>query len=147
MQFSWLSFDELTKKQLYQICVLRQNVFTGEQKIVEADLDGVDVDCYFLFCGDPVVGTCRVIPPGDERSQVSIGRLAVSGQSRGQGLGRRLMEQAIKQSQIYWPDRVIKLSAQSYLKDFYLSLGFGIAGESYMEAGIPHIPMYMNPDS
>ena len=37
----------------------------------------------------------------------------------------------------------IKISAQSYLKDFYSSHGFLAKGDEYMEDGIPHIAMFI----
>ena len=38
----------------------------------------------------------------------------------------------------------IKISAQSYLKEFYASHGFIAKGDEYMEDGIPHTAMYLD---
>ena len=40
-----------------------------------------------------------------------------------------------------WPGRDIRISAQSYLLDFYTGLGFAVVGEEYLEDGIPHHEM------
>ena len=38
-------------------------------------------------------------------------------------------------------ERKIRISAQSYLTDFYKNLGFEIESEEYLEDSIPHIEM------
>lgn len=38
----------------------------------------------------------------------------------------------------------MKISAQTYLKDFYQSFGFHIISESYLEDGISHVDMVRN---
>jgi len=35
----------------------------------------------------------------------------------------------------------IYISAQKYLTKFYISLGFKVVGEAYLEDGIPHVGM------
>jgi ElaA protein len=40
-----------------------------------------------------------------------------------------------------WPDIPIKISAQTYIVEFYKSLGFMEVGEEYLEDDIPHIAM------
>ena len=42
-----------------------------------------------------------------------------------------------------WLENKIKISAQSYLKDFYGKHGFVAKGEEYLEDGIPHTAMYI----
>ena len=39
-------------------------------------------------------------------------------------------------------ERPIKISAQSYLKKFYLSHGFIAKGDEYLEDNIPHTAMF-----
>ena len=38
----------------------------------------------------------------------------------------------------------IKISAQSYLKKFYLSYGFIPTGDEYLEDNIPHTAMFLD---
>ena len=40
-------------------------------------------------------------------------------------------------------ENIIKISAQSYLKKFYLSHGFIPKGDEYLEDNIPHIAMFL----
>ena len=40
-------------------------------------------------------------------------------------------------------ENTIKISAQSYLKKFYLSYGFIPKGEEYLEDNIPHTAMIL----
>ena len=42
------------------------------------------------------------------------------------------------------PENEIKISAQSYLKDFYGKHGFVAKGEEYLEDGIPHTAMFIS---
>ena len=51
------------------------------------------------------------------------------------------MEATINAVTSYFKTREIKISAQTYLKNFYNNLGFIAAGEEYLEDGIPHIGM------
>lgn len=142
IDYKYKFFNELTPTELYEILSLRERVFLIEQEIHEVDLDGLDTQSYFLLGGDPVIATCRVLPPA-VKGYLSIGRVAVDVSLRGAGVGRQLMEKSIQQCHIQWPDQMIKLSAQAYLERFYLSLGFEITGETYLEAGIPHLPMVL----
>ena len=70
-----------------------------------------------------------------------IGRLVVKKQFRNKGIGREIMRRSIN---IISKEKVIFISAQSYLKGFYESLGFIKKGKKYLEDGIIHIPMYLN---
>ena len=58
---------------------------------------------------------------------------------RGKGIGDELVINSIKNI----PEPIIKISAQSYLKDFYGKHGFVVKGEEYLEDGIPHTAMYI----
>ena len=51
------------------------------------------------------------------------------------------MEESIKLVQDKFKETRVKVSAQTYLKKFYNSLGFNQIGEEYLEDGIPHIAM------
>jgi ElaA protein len=53
------------------------------------------------------------------------------------------MEEAIALCKYYWPNREVKISAQTYLLDFYMQLGFYSIGKEYEEDGIPHTEMIL----
>lgn len=142
----WLSrsFEELDTDQLYRIIQLRIEVFVVEQCCYYQDLDDKDREAIHLYAldGEKVVAYARLLPKGvSYPEQVSIGRVITSGEHRRTGLGKELMRRAIDECEKRWPGQSIKISAQSYLNDFYTSFGFSQCGEGYLEDGIPHIPM------
>lgn len=72
-----------------------------------------------------------------------IGRVLVLADYRGYGLARRLMIQAIEYCHASFPNQPIHISAQTYLIEFYQSLGFVCDGEAFNEEGIEHIHMVL----
>ena len=75
----------------------------------------------------------------------AIGRVLVMPEYRGKGLARQIMTQAIKYCQKNYRKTPIIISAQTYLIHFYESLGFAVDGEPYLEDGIEHITMILDP--
>lgn len=143
--FSTYTFDELTTRQLYDICVLRQAVFIVEQDCPYLDADGKDLESYHVL-GIDGKGTLhaytRLVPEGvSYKGYTSIGRVVNSAAVRGTGTGRKLMEYSIQATKSFWPSLPIKISAQSYLLRFYSSLGFEAVGEEYLEDNILHTAM------
>lgn len=137
------ALDELTGQQVYDIFLLRQNVFMLEQNCLYQDIDVEDATALHLCCYDDkgtLLGYLRILPPGKE-SQPAIGRVAVKKKARHHGIARRMMEVALEQCQELYPDKRIRLSAQTYLIDFYASLGFMEIGPEYLEDDIPHQDM------
>ena len=51
------------------------------------------------------------------------------------------MEKSIEETCRIYNTSVIKISAQTYLLDFYSSLGFKSISETYDEDGIEHVDM------
>ncbi len=51
------------------------------------------------------------------------------------------MKASIKAIEQHFHQKIIIISAQVYLKNFYESHGFIKVGEEYLEDGIPHIRM------
>ena len=83
----------------------------------------------------------RIIPPLGKYPGPAIGRVVTSPEARGGGLGRALMLEGIRQTDELFPGTSIFLSAQTYLINFYQSLGFVTDGEPFDEDGIEHIEM------
>ena len=69
-----------------------------------------------------------------------IERLAVLSIARGQGIGKRLMQKAIELA-IEKKIQEVVIHAQEYIKVLYQQLGFIQEGETFDEAGIPHVKM------
>lgn len=144
----WLlaAFDELSAAQLYQMLALRCEIFVVEQDCAYQDPDGLDLHPQTrhlnLWRGGQLLATARLLGPGAQApGEVWIGRVAVARQARGQGLARELMRRAMAAAGECWPGRPLKLGAQAYVRDFYLSLGFVPLGPEYLEDGIPHQQM------
>ncbi|MCK5695873.1 MAG: GNAT family N-acetyltransferase [Desulfobacula sp.] len=83
----------------------------------------------------------RILPPGLSFKEVSIGRVVVAKENRGQGISDKLLKIALDQINFTWPSENIRIGAQVYLKKFYKSHGFETISKSYLEDGIPHIDM------
>lgn len=142
--WSWCSWTELSLDDLYALLRLRAAVFVVEQNCPYQDLDDQDQGAMHLLGRDEageLVAYVRAFEPGRVYAEITIGRVVASGGRRGERLGSRLMEEAIRQSLATWGGLPIKLSAQAHLERWYRSLGFEVCGEGYLEDGIPHLPM------
>lgn len=137
------SFEELTKQELYDVLQLRSEVFVVEQDCVYQDLDGKDQEALHVlgFKNDKLIGYTRIFEPGVYFKEASIGRVVVAKNERQYKYGYDIMEASIKAIKSHYDKTLIKISAQSYLKQFYTNVGFNSIGESYLEDGIPHIAM------
>ncbi len=87
----------------------------------------------------------RVVDPGVNYPEPSIGRVVTARKARGGGVGRALMVQGLARCHEVWPGRAVRISAQAHLQRFYGSLGFAAVSERYLEDGIPHIEMLWRP--
>ena len=144
IQFKCKRFQELALQELYDIMVLRQEVFVVEQNCPYLDADGNDQASHHLMghLDGQLVAYVRILPKGiSYETYPAIGRVITSQKIRGQGQGLVLMNKAIELTENLYPNEVIKLSAQSHLTHFYASVGFVSTGEEYLEDGIPHTAM------
>ncbi len=140
------SFSELTLEELYQIMVLRQEVFVVEQNCPYLDADGKDQIGRHLmgYQNNQLVAYTRLLPAGASYpAYSSISRVVTAAAARGKGMGRELMVNSINWTKQLFPEHPIKISAQCYLIKFYESLDFQVLGESYLEDDIPHIAMVL----
>ncbi|RDV39761.1 GNAT family N-acetyltransferase [Bradymonadaceae bacterium TMQ3] len=131
------TFEELSKLELYEVMVLRNEVFVVGQKITaEPEVDGLDVDCahVLLRADERLVGTARIF---HKTSPMVVGRVAVHPEFQGQGLGTKVMEAV----QRYLGERAAELHAQAHLERWYTTLGWERYGEPFVEAEIPHVMM------
>ena len=137
------SFDELSNKELYELLQLRSAVIVVEQECVYQDLDGKDKKALHIlgFKNEEMVAYARIFKAGDYLAQASIGRVLVKKEQRQYRFGRDIMEASIKAVEEEFNETSIALSAQTYLRQFYNSLGFVEKGGEYLEDGIPHVMM------
>lgn len=152
-QFSIKSFDDLTAVDVYHILKARLQVFVVEQQCPYQDLDDKDFDCWHLVAhrDEALMGYCRILPPAQSSRLPElgllprIGRVLVLPEHRGRGLAREVMIEAISYCHKNFGKKPIEISAQTYLIDFYSSLGFMAQGERYFEDGLEHITMVLMP--
>ena len=139
------SFEQLTVNELYDILKLRQDVFVIEQECIYPDIDDVDKTATHLFAyseeGEGIYAYLRILAPGVKYKEVAMGRVLTSESSRGTGMGKALMAQALKVVEKEYPKQAIKISAQVYLIKFYRDFRFLVVSEPYDEDGIQHIDM------
>jgi len=138
-------FDELTLNELYAILRLRSAVFVVEQNCAFQDMDNKDQSAHHLmgWQQDKLMGYARIVPAGFSYVESSIGRIVISPDARGLGIGKDLVQQSIKMLYTLHGKRVIRIGAQYYLKKFYESFGFEQASALYLEDGIEHIEMLL----
>ncbi len=137
------TFDELSNKELFSIYKLRTAVFVVEQNCPYQEVDDKDLQAIHFsgYLGEDLVAYCRILPAGVSYPEISIGRVVVAPEYRKSGVGRELMAQALAYIENSMNTAIVRISAQTYLKQFYESLGFVQQKEEYLEDGIPHIEM------
>lgn len=137
------TFSELSTIELYELLQLRSEVFVVEQDCVYQDIDGKDLKSLHVigFKNNKVVAYTRIFKPGDYFELSSIGRVVVTANERQYKYGYDIMNASINAIKTKYGEDKIKISAQTYLKRFYNSLGFKEVGEEYLEDGIPHMAM------
>lgn len=145
MNHSTKTFDELTLMELYRILKLRNEVFIVEQHCPYQDCDDLDQVSLHLqmIDQDHLLAYARIVPPAKAYPEPSIGRVITRSDTRGKGLGKRIMELAIDQCRSEYPGKPIRIMAQCYLSKFYKGFGFVDQGEEFLEDGLPHIEMVL----
>ena len=146
MKWSLKKFFELTNEEVYKILKLRNEIFIVEQSCPYMDCDGKDEESYHLFAedGKDIIAYLRIVKKGIIYDDVAIGRVCVNKKYRKNNLGREMILRAISFIENELKEKKIKIQAQSYLYDFYKSLGFNEISDTYLEDGISHIDMIYN---
>ena len=146
-QFKVKAFKDLTVDELYAILQLRETVFIVEQNCIYNDIDNLDQECYHLFSEDQntgkIIAYTRLVPAKIKFDVPAVGRLISDKNYRGKGLGRALMVKSIEEVCRLFNTNVVKISAQTYLLNFYVSLGFKPISQPYDEDGIEHVDMIL----
>ena len=143
MDWRWYRFNDLGVDNLHDALQLRAQVFILEQGPY-LDVDGLDRQSWHLLGRDEssaLVAYLRIVDPGLKFAEPSIGRVVTALEVRGTGLGRSLVREGLAGSLRHWPGHANRIGAQARLQRFYSELGFAVAGDEYLEDGIPHIDM------
>ena len=146
LQWNCYPFEQLSPDLLYAVLQLRSEVFVVEQNCAYQDMDDYDQAALHLTgqLENCLVCYTRLLPPCVKYDGIAIGRVITKLSVRGDGYGKRLMQESIRYCHQHWPTASITLSAQHYLEKFYSDLGFNTVSEIYMEDGIPHIEMLLD---
>jgi predicted GNAT family N-acyltransferase len=122
---------------------LRMDVFVVEQAVsADIEIDGKDDDAEHAVIFDPagggsVLATARLLTV---QGIGIVGRVAVRKDHRGTGLGAVIMT-AIENRARELGLPVLELHAQRAAEGFYARIGYQAYGDTYLEAGIPHVSM------
>ena len=134
-------WTELSPNEVENIFYLRSEVFVVEQDCVYQDIDGKDQKAKHVLGkkNNEIVAYARIFKAGEYFKEASFGRAVVKKTERGKGVGDELVINCLENI----TEEEIKISAQSYLKDFYGKHGFVAKGQEYLEDGIPHTAMFL----
>lgn len=125
------------KSHSSRLLKIRTAVFVEEQRVPK-DLENDEWDelsfHVLLTKNNQDVATGRLLKDGH------IGRVCVLKEFRGQGFGALVMKALVREALVRQMDEV-ELSSQVHALSFYEKLGFEVASEEYLEAGIPHKKM------
>lgn len=132
------------KKELEEVYKIREIVFIKEQNVpknIEIDKFDKSAKHIVVLYKNKSIGCARVRFIG---GKAKLERIAVLKSSRGKGFGKMIVNYMVN----YCKNKNVKeivMNSQFYLKDYYKKFGFKPMGKTFMEAGIKHIRMYMNP--
>jgi ElaA protein len=146
MNWKFLRLHEFDVKSLYEVIKLRIDVFIIEQACFYHELDDKDYYATHVMAYDAdnrLVAYLRILDPGISYDELSIGRVVVAPEVRGDGFGRDLMHMALDYIEEVHGHVPVRISAQAYLKNFYESLGFQTVSDVYLEDDIPHLEMLL----
>lgn len=136
-------WGEFTPDEVFEMAVLRSEVFFLEQQITEEEFDAIDraasTQHLWISDHDGMAAYLRIVKTSEEATAphgitTSLGRMAVRKTARGQGLATQLLEKALE----LVGDQPLYLHSQEYVTGLYASVGFVEQGEAFEEAGIPH---------
>ena len=119
-------FEELSISELYNLLQLRNEVFIVEQKCAYQDIDQKDSAALHVigYENNEIVAYTRCFAQEAYFTEASIGRVLVKERARGQNYGQIIMKASINAISARYKTQTIKISAQTYLCEFYESFSF-----------------------
>lgn len=134
------SADWSREDQRAALLDLRYTVFVQEQGVPEQrERDGLDGECWHVLARDEAgrpIGCGRLTPA------YKIGRMAVSQEWRGRGVGVAMLRELIARARaLGWPE--VALDAQVGAIGFYEREGFVAHGAEFEDAGLAHRAMQL----
>lgn len=122
---------------------IRKKVFVEEQKVSVADEYDIyeEVSIHYLLNNNDV--PLAVARSRKTKEGIKLERFAVLAEFRGQGFGKKIVEQVI--NEVQGDNDKIYLHAQLPVVTFYSKLGFQKVGDVFVEANIEHYKMVFKP--
>lgn len=136
-------WSEMTKDDVFEMVLLRTQVFFVEQRIDEQDFDDADRDERTLHLwisddhGMAAYLRVRELDEVDAGALRTFGRVAVRMDRRHEGLARGLIREVLA----LVGDEPLTIHSQEYVVGLYEEFGFQSRGEKFVEAGLPHRTM------
>lgn len=130
------------REEIKEIMKIREEVFIKEQNVPHEDeVDGLgnSSEHVILYYNNKPSGTARI---RKVNGKIKLERIAILSQVRGKGLGEKLVKFLVE----YSKEKNVKevyMHAQYYLVNFYAKFGFKQRGDTFYDAGIKHIEMYL----
>ncbi len=137
-------FSNFQAPQLYQVLQARAQVFGIEQQSLYQDCDDLDQVSWHLIAwsGEELAAYARVIDPACKYPEPALGRLLVVPNFRRQGLAQELVRRALLYGNHTFAGLGMRMTAQTYLIQFYQGFGFQVVSEEFLINEIPHVEMY-----
>ncbi|MBL4709134.1 MAG: GNAT family N-acetyltransferase [Flavobacteriales bacterium] len=140
------AFYELSVEEFFEIIYLRTAVFVVEQNCAYQEVDVKDKQAFHLFGrteSGEVIAITRVLPKGISYDDISIGRVVLKKEFRGKGIADVLLQKTLDFVAQEFGRQSIRISAQTYLINYYQKHSFIPVGEEYLEDDLPHIEMLL----
>lgn len=147
LEIKTYKFPDLTGDQVAAIYEIRYNIFVQEQQSIYDEHDGndkEDTEARHLLIeeNEAIIAYARVYRKSPDTA--SLGRVAVVKVQRKEGHGKRIILEAIETARSMNGVNKIEIGAQTYLQEFYESLGFEVTNEPYDDDGVMHIDMTLS---
>ena len=127
-------YDSLPKEALD----IRTEVFVCEQGFIDKPYETDKIATHIvMYDNERAVATCR-ISKTDTPSTFLIGRIAVLKSLRGNGLGRKIIDEAEKYL-ISVGAKTTVIHSQLRARDFYVRCGYTVISEIEYEQDYPHV--------
>jgi ElaA protein len=139
-------FRKLSVEEYLDILHLRTALFVVEQDCPYQEVDIKDKSSFHLFgknSNGEVIAVTRILPKGISYAEVSIGRVALKMEYRGKGIADILLQKSLEFIEKEFGENRVRISAQTYLLNYYQKHGFKPVGEEYLEDNIPHMEMLL----
>lgn len=145
MRYEIKPFEALTGLEVYKMVMIREAIFVVEQNCPYQDCDGQDLECDIMLVwdGQRLVATLRLVPAEVRYDKLSIGRVVVDRDYRGQGIAKEMMLQALAYIKTKHGPIDVVLSGQVAVKSLYEKCGFKVISDVYLEDGIDHVKMLL----